>query len=657
MPVPCQCCSVSTKTTVSAKRQIAILGGDTHEDNPPLNILASNMKETELQKRMGPRIQRNVMLEAAVRMLTDHLIMYEAMDQVLNNRRLELLGENLEENTMHEETKDNIRNTDALSEYTVLGVDESLLKTLDLDTLNRTHNQLTKNYNAINSKKFSQYLNEVLTIPNAGPRVAPYRRERTMSRDGWKGSYVKIYQQERLTATAEMNKKLTLHIRDNFYAQGKRYSAFRERQPNFFAGVAEILMTSGALPDLKTFNILIRQFNLYRLSVPAKIVLDALLLSGLHMNNMVYTTALKMAISTNDKEGFMQLAKVFDFNSVTVADDNKSPLDEAFWDRFHPIKMSSYRNHDWPAQRPEDEELRGRFFSNPSSAAESKNTGRQGMHSVKVYTTLISGMVRFGWHWWIDVAIRKMAAEGFPLTLEVLTLNMDAARDTKDAAKAWWTWNEILKLPLPTPESTDQGEILGRDKNGFTYRMVPFDREAYLSCKEAAVAVSQPELLMQIEDYYRNYQLSQAVLQIELHQQLNAAKQPKRPVLPFFNLSKTSFAVPGENRSSPQTEESLKDQEEQQEQEKEQEQKAQEPPPARLPLPPSIKNITSFLFAGALPWTPKLATGTVEGGAQVPAAAAAAARASAPRGPAARKPPTQRRVRLEEPKRAWYEEF
>lgn len=621
-------CQMSTCTV---QRQLALLEDEQMDQHIP-SILGQGIVESDLGRNLGFRRQRNVKLEASVRMLADNLILYETMDQVFNKRRLELFDY---KNFVEPATEEHSSVASAVNpnEYTVLGVNEPLLRSLDMNALNEAHNYMAKTYNAMSSKSFSHYLNEALAVSYSGPYLQPYQRNIQKSSEGWHGVYYNVYKQERFAATAAMNKRLMMYGKDKFYTQGHNYNSLLQSHPNYLSGIAEILMTSGALPDLKTFNILIRQFNLSRLSAPARMVLDALILSELPMNNLVYNTALRLAISTGDKEGFMQLSRVFDFNSVTVADGTDSPLDEVFWNRFHPIKMSSYRNHDWPAPRPEDEALRTRFFSsasNNSTDSTSSRPGRQGMHSTQIYTTLITGMVRFGWHWWIDVAIRKMAAEGFPLTLEVLTLNMEAAADTKDAAKARWTWSEILNLPLPTPgnegnsrqQSQEQEDLLHqKDKNGFKYRMVPFDKEAYLTCMRAARAVNDKALVKQIEGYYREFQVYQIQLQIEL-QQLKKSKKSvnkERRKLPFFSppvIEKPAISYSDQI-----------DQKHQQPQQLELLQRSSkraydEPlyPHSinRVALRTSIKNVSSYLFGGNLVWNSQFASGTQEGGSITP---------------------------------------
>lgn len=637
--------------SISTKKQLEIL--DNTDQEPPLNILGRNHHESLLRRNVGPKVQRNVALEAAVRMLCDHLIIYEAMDHVLNSRRLELLSETSEtKHTYEKQALDPFRDQ-SLNQFEVLGVNESLLKALDMETLNQAHTHMSKVYNAIGLKTFSHYLNEVLTVSHSGPQRKPYIQQKTTQK-GWFGSYTNVYQQDQFTAVKDMNKKLLHHLKNNFRIQGSKYGGVSDRRPDFLAEIAYILMTSEALPDLKTFNMLIRQFNLYRLAVPARMAFEALLCSELPMNNMIYTSALTLAISTSDKEGFMQLAKVFDFNSIEVPDGTESPLNSKFWERFHPVKMSSYRNHDWPEQQPEDRKLRARFFVSASPGEDFADMqAKKNMHSLKIYTTLIAGMTKFGWHWWIDVAIRKMAAEGFPLTLEVLTLNMNAARNTKDAAKARWTWNEILNLPLPTRENLESGQLVAKDKNGFAYSTVPFDHEAYLACKYAAEAVEDHAMLMHIEEYYRAYQLSQAKAQIELHQEHQKESGSGRGL---FGLRKKPTSSLFGLLDPQQKQTDLDEPNSAQEQVK--------PSPAttstktRIALPPSVKNSTSVLFGGLLQWNPNLRNdaSSMEGFEFLPEEEQLKrARPAVKQRPSAAT--KSRKPQVQNPTRTWYEEL
>lgn len=157
----------------------------------------------------------------------------------------------------------------------------------------------------------------------------------------------------------------------------------------------------------------------------------------------------------------MKLAKTFDLNTVTTPDEIPSPIDSTFRKRFNPLKMSSYVTQEWESPTEEDQSLATRFFGSDITSMASYHE----QNTILSYIPLISGFLHFNFFGWIDLAIRKMAAEGLPLTLPVLTMNMRAAIRSKDIVKARWTWNEIVDLPHhlgKTPEFDRAGNRINR---------------------------------------------------------------------------------------------------------------------------------------------------------------------------------------------------
>lgn len=523
------------------------------------NILAEAVTERDVVRYLGPDYQRNYKLEAIVRMLADHLIVYETMDNVFNQRRLEVYSSQSVGPDDHDRKRSALAALHDVYLRTGVVVNQPLLDSLSIDLLNQTHSSLTTSMKFINESTYYKYLNRITSARGSGPLIPV--------KDHGRESY-KI---RSLKATERMNNKLIAHLETKFFGQETNLGNSNDDQDarsmvkshsveqgsSFLSGIADILMNSHALPNLKTFNLLIRQLNAYRLPVPARMVTDALLISDLPLNNNLYNTMLKLAISTGDKSLFMKLAAVIDCNSVSVSSSNQgTPLTSAYWDLFNPIKMSSYKNHDWPKPTPEDVKFGQRFFeenlvtldedsnaTSSSSSSSSSNTQKsvvkfnrnEGVFSVKLFTTLISGLVRFGWFWWVDVAIRKMTAEGFPLTLEVLTQNMQAATATKDAAKVYWTWAEMLKLPLPTG-SAEIREHTARDRNGFLYSLKPFDYESFIVCTNAARAIKNPTLAAEMASFYKE------VLYFKVNLSLKENKDRKKTHLPL--LAASSLRIP-----------------------------------------------------------------------------------------------------------------
>lgn len=197
-----------------------------------------------------------------------------------------------------------------------------------------------------------------------------------------------------------------------------------------------------ALPNVHTFTLLIKQLNLYHLEVPARLVLESVLLSGQPLSSELYRTFVKLAISTSDKLGLLKLINIFDLNTVTTPDNSPSPINNAFRNRFNPLKMSSYITNEWPSPNQTDEGIREKFLSYCNVCRIVQFAAFDSKLHCHYFRFCTLSLV-----FWIDLAIRKMAAEGLPLTIEILTMNMKAAIMTNDSVKALWTWDEIVDLP------------------------------------------------------------------------------------------------------------------------------------------------------------------------------------------------------------------
>lgn len=500
------------------------------------SVLSNFSTDEELENNLGKPVDRNIKIDAAIRMLCDNFIIYETLDHLITKRLRELEynsystcskkpGEDKKrsENELHpltlNEIYPGIRN-DRLIAY----INKLRLEKLNKKQLQTLYMYLTKyfvNYEHGGFTQYSRYLHDIMRIPTAGPSVEKYHtkplndeQKALLRKLNFKDQNDDITDQELIS---EFNKRvdskstriLNSHLR----------KIMSEPNPRILSKVAHLLMFSSAKPNGETFNILIRQLNLYHMEVPSRMVLDVLLSTKLPLDGHIFVTAMKLAISTYDKDGFWTLARVHDLNSVSTVDDEPSPLDNSFWFRFHPVKMSAFKSQPWPDCRAQDILLRERFYPKTEDSKYYKN-----MHSTQLYTTIMSGLVRYRWYWWVDTVIRKVAAEKLPITLEMLTLNMQAAAQTKDQTKVYWTWKEILSLPSTLMNICDVKEkkIFVKNSNGkVVSRVIPvmvdrygneisskvFDREVYLASKEAAKAIEDEKLLAGIEAFNSKMEL------------------------------------------------------------------------------------------------------------------------------------------------------
>lgn len=456
--------------------------------------------DSDLAHELGKPVVHNVRLEAAMRMIADTLLLYKVIDSKINAQRLEL---QLSQDSGHQSKSENGELDNAFSidnfysqsngaletiypgvpmDIEPLDIDSGRLARLSRRELDELHMYLAKYLVHRDTSSIQRLYNKYLHshIHTSGGSIALTDDQQRQLQQKQKQHGTKQGTSSVNIRTARLNQLL----RGALAAAGPR-------PEQVLSEASRILMTFGALPNLETFNILIRQLTLYRLEMPARLVYEVVRIAERQpLGKELYNSVCRLAIGSGNKAWFLDLARVYDFNNVTTRDGQESPLNEDFWRRFNPIRMSSYMAHEWLECRPHDLELRKRFFGSDEAEIVARK-----MNSTHIYTTLISGFVAFGWHWWVDGVLRKMAAEGLPLPVQVLTLNFRAAAASQDKAKVLWTWRELVGLP----ERLSQIPL--RDINGNVVSRVFYDEEVYLAARAAALAVGDRKLLAEIELY------------------------------------------------------------------------------------------------------------------------------------------------------------
>ncbi|KAF5097384.1 hypothetical protein D0Z00_002421 [Geotrichum galactomycetum] len=124
---------------------------------------------------------------------------------------------------------------------------------------------------------------------------------------------------------------------------------------------------------------------------------------------------------------------------------------------------------------------------------------------------------------------------------------MQAATATKDAAKVYWTWAQMLKLPLPAA-TAEIREHTARDRNGFLYNLKPFDYESFIVCTNAARAIKNPTLAAEMASFYKE------VLYFKVNLSLKENKDRKKTQLPLSSslpLRIPFFSFTGKHKSTP----------------------------------------------------------------------------------------------------------
>lgn len=498
----------------------------------PQSTLSLALDDFSLQENVGDPAIRNLHLEAAVRMLADKLLVYSLIDRTLSYQRylLEAKSELTDSNQQPDADKtDNWQPNDRPSnsssnthstlskllpsvypgiqqDFPVFSFDSERLSSLSKQELEDLHMYFSKKYvfsEKLGYSSYLNYLNNVLRSPGASPNIFKMPNSNVTKLSRTRKRSKKIEQSDdsfetqspqSFTQYAKRSTKNEYEFNDMLATESLNNSirnVLRDFSPLMLPKIARTLMLYPALPNVHTFMLLIKQLNLYHLEVPARLVLESVLLSGQPLNSELYRTFVKLAISTSDKLGLLKLINIFDLNTVTTPDNSPSPINNAFRNRFNPLKMSSYITNEWPSPNEADEGIREKFFGATATSVESYNS----QHSILNYIAIISGFVRFHWFFWVDLAIRKMAAEGLPLTIETLTMNMKAAIMTNDSVKALWTWDEIVDLP------TNLAQTPEFDKAGNRINRCFYDEEVYKLSLQAAKKFGNDGMLALVESY------------------------------------------------------------------------------------------------------------------------------------------------------------
>lgn len=194
-------------------------------------------------------------------------------------------------------------------------------------------------------------------------------------------------------------------------------------------GVGDKLLSSEGIPNLKTFNYLLRRLITFQHTKPAQIALDCLILSEIPLSSQTWSIGIKVAIANGSMTDFLKLARLVDLSQAAnkALTDSKNGVLE---------KISSNKPAPWLSPESGDKNLRQRFFP-------SDQLYEGGMPLINV---LIEGFYRFRLHSHLDTVLRYMMNNDMLLNPAILTLNFRAAATSRDSIRATWTWQRTKIL-------------------------------------------------------------------------------------------------------------------------------------------------------------------------------------------------------------------
>jgi hypothetical protein len=222
----------------------------------------AQMSPQDMESVLGPQRIRSTQIEAAVRMLADYFLVYDAMDRVFLDEQFnrEFGGERR-----------------AARSDDIIEVDRGLLNSLDSPMLHKAHQSVFKEYGVHNIKDLEHYMETGYGAP-----------------------------------------QYSVTSPNHAYTALNRY--MKKFRPGFFKGLSEQLMSADGVPNLRAFHLIIRQLTLYRYTKPAQMALDCLFLSDIPLSLETLALALKNAECDGDKSRFRRLARILQFSPSTTTD-------------------------------------------------------------------------------------------------------------------------------------------------------------------------------------------------------------------------------------------------------------------------------------------------------------------------------------------------
>lgn len=204
-------------------------------------------------------------------------------------------------------------------------------------------------------------------------------------------------------------------------------------------GVGDKLISSEGIPNLKTFNYLLRRLINFQHTKPAQLALDCLILSEIPLSPQTWSIGIKVAIANGSMVDFLKLARLVDLSQTAnraLADWKSGTLEEISTNK--PILWMPFENG--------DKQLRQRFFS-------SDHLYEGGM---PLFNVLIEGFYRFRLHSHLDTVLRYIMNNDMLLNPAILTLNFRAAATSRDTTRATWTWQRTKMLLSVDPGLVDR---------------------------------------------------------------------------------------------------------------------------------------------------------------------------------------------------------
>jgi hypothetical protein len=393
-------------------KQDDILSEQTLQGSNLQRLLATS---SDCRHILGPRRVRSTVIEAAVRKIADHLLIFDSIDRELLNHEL---NAELDTNSDSVEPK----------EYAnlLVNVDRKLLNTLDKATLDKVHGHFLQDFDSTAPRKhLKEYIEESSYLPS----------------------------QYRFSNSQAATDRLSHYLRTS--------------KPELLKGLSKKLRSLESLPNLNSFHEIIIQLKNHRYSKPAQLVLDTLYATELQLSPKTLAIALDLAIANSDIDRFSVLARAMDLSEPPV---NKSLSKYVKGEYYNGKSVDDY----WFERNEIDEKIYRRFVPTEEAASSTSTnvgTSASDIEIMNIYIQLLDGFLKFGWYERVDLVLNQYLEKSLEYNSGFFTILFRIAKDTADDVRLLWTWKEVRKALVKQSEC-EVHKALQVDKDVLTMAII-----------------------------------------------------------------------------------------------------------------------------------------------------------------------------------------
>lgn len=201
-------------------------------------------------------------------------------------------------------------------------------------------------------------------------------------------------------------------------------------QRTFLSELGHILQEASQMPALEVFYKAMNDLLERGYLRPAEMVLDCLVAANVPLDHHIYALGLRVLAYNESVDRFKQMAKLLPLKDT----HHLSPVFKGmsrYWTR-DPVEWFPSTNY--------YTSLAKRFSTSPGRTSSSNYQN--------VTNSLADGLYYLGMHNQLDLCLREAYVDQNKLAVPLIDINFKAARQSKDAHRAQWTWERFKELKL-----------------------------------------------------------------------------------------------------------------------------------------------------------------------------------------------------------------